>query len=76
VRVESVEPHTPAAAAGLRARDLIISLDGRPVAGIDDLQRLLTEERIGRPTPMTVLRGTERITVVVLPWENRPAPGA
>ena len=43
VRVESVEPHTPAAAAGLHPRDLIIALDGRPVTGIDDLQKLLTE---------------------------------
>jgi S1-C subfamily serine protease len=76
VRVESVEPHTPAAAAGLRPRDLIISLDGRAVAGIDELQRLLTEERIGRPTPMTVLRGTERMVLIVMPWENRAAPGA
>jgi S1-C subfamily serine protease len=76
VRVESVEPHTPAAAAGLRERDLIISLDGRAVAGIDDLQRLLTEERIARPTPVTVLRGAERLVLVVMPWENRTAPGA
>jgi S1-C subfamily serine protease len=73
VRVESVEPHTPAAAAGLRERDLIIALDGRPITGIDDLQRLLTEERIGRPTPVAVLRGAERLVLVLMPWENRPA---
>jgi S1-C subfamily serine protease len=71
VRVESIEPHTPAAAAGLRERDLIIALDDRPVTGIDDLQRLLTEERIGRPTPVTVLRGAERMVLVLMPWENR-----
>jgi S1-C subfamily serine protease len=71
VRVESVEPHTPAAAAGLRERDVIIALEDDAVTGIDDLQRLLTEDRIGRPTAMTVLRGAERIVVVVVPWEHR-----
>ena len=70
VRIESVEPSTPAAAAGLRERDLIIALDDRPVTGIDDLQRLLTEERIGRVTPITLLRGTERIVSVLVPWES------
>ena len=73
VRIESVETHTPAAAAGLRERDVIIALDGQAVTGIDDLQRLLTEERIGRPTPVTVLRGTERLVLVLIPWENRTA---
>ena len=71
VRVESVESHTPAAAAGLRERDVIIALGDGAVTGIDDLQRLLTEDRIGRATPMTVLRGAERIVVVVIPWEHR-----
>ena len=73
VRVESVEPFTPAAAAGLRERDVIIALDDRPVTGIDDLQRLLTDERIGRTTPVTVLRGAERLVLVMVPWENRPS---
>ena len=73
VRVESIEPHTPAAGAGLRERDVIIALDGQAVTGIDDLQRLLTEERIGRPTPVTVLRGVDRLVLVVVPWENRAA---
>jgi S1-C subfamily serine protease len=71
VRIESVEPKTPAAVAGFLERDLIIALDGRTVTGIDDLQRLLTEDRIGRPTPVTVLRGAERLTLIVIPWEHR-----
>jgi S1-C subfamily serine protease len=70
VRIESVEPSTPAAAAGLRERDLIIALDDTPVTGIDDLQRLLTEERIGRVTSVTILRGAERLVSVLVPWEN------
>ena len=38
---------SPAARAGLRAEDLIVAIDGVPVRGVDDLQRLLGEERIG-----------------------------
>lgn len=71
VRVESVESASPAAAAGVAAGDIVIAFDGRPVTGIDDLHRALTEERIGRPTPLTLLRGVERRQVVVVPWEAR-----
>ena len=73
VRVESVESSSPASAAGVQARDLIIAFDGQPVAGIDDLLRYLTEDRIGRPTPVVVLRGAERLQLIVLPWEDRPS---
>lgn len=73
VRVESVESSSPASAAGVQPRDLIVAFDGQPVAGIDDLLRHLTEERIGRPTPVTVLRGGERLQLVVVPWEDRPS---
>ena len=41
-------------AAGLRQRDIIVGFDGLPVAGVDDLHRLLTEERIGHPLPLTI----------------------
>jgi S1-C subfamily serine protease len=71
VRVESVEPSSPASAAGFQARDLIIAFDHKPVSGIDDLHRHLTEERIGRLTPLTILRGIERRDLVVVPWEAR-----
>jgi S1-C subfamily serine protease len=57
VRVESVEPHSPAAAAGLLPGDLIIAFGDRPVTSIDDLHRALTEERIAVPSPVMILRG-------------------
>jgi S1-C subfamily serine protease len=69
VRIESVIPSSPASAAGLKPGDIVIAISGRPVIGIDDLHRGLTEERIGRVTPLTVLRGLERLQVVVVPWE-------
>ena len=40
-------------------------------AGIDDLQRYLTDERIGTPTPLSVLRGVHRRTLTVVPGETR-----
>ena len=71
VRVESVEPHSPAAAAGLQPGDLVIAFGDRPITSVDDLHRALTEERIAVPSPMTIIRGPERHRLVVLPWESR-----
>lgn len=67
VRIRSIEKDTPAAKAGLREGDVILSIDGRPVTGVDDLIRLLDGERIGRATVLSVLstRGPE--TKIVQP---------
>jgi S1-C subfamily serine protease len=56
VAVMSVEPNSPATTAGLRNGDIILAFAGEPVTGIDDLHRRLTEERIGVPSALTVLR--------------------
>ena len=50
---------------------MIVGFDGQPVAGIDDLHRLLTEERVGRRATLTLLRGTERVSLDVIPQELR-----
>ena len=47
VEVVQVVEGSPAAAAGLRPEDLIVELDGAPVTGVDDIQRLMVVERIG-----------------------------
>jgi len=70
VGVISIAPGSAADAAGLRARDLIVSFAGTPVAGIDDLIRLLTDEVIGTPLPVVVLRGPDRRTLYVVPRER------
>jgi len=72
VLVVHVEPDSPASRAGLREGDLILSLDSAPVSGIDDLHRLLTEERVGAPTPIAVLRRGERQELTITPGEARP----
>lgn len=55
--VTLVEAGGPAAAAGIRDGDIIIELGGRPIGGIDDLHRALTEEAEGRTLEAKVLRG-------------------
>jgi S1-C subfamily serine protease len=66
VRIESVEPGAPAAAA-LAKGDVIVGIDAWPVRTIDDLQRLLGGEAIGRELAVDVIRGVERLTRAVTP---------
>ena len=67
VRVESLEKGGPASRAGVEAGDLIVRFAGEPVNGIDDLHRLLTAERIGAESALTLLRRTQRLELRVSP---------
>ena len=58
-----------AARAGLFAGDVIISLDGAPVGGVDDLHRALTGERAGQQVPIGLLRRGEQVTLTAQPDE-------
>jgi len=75
VLVLSVEPGSPAERAGVRERDIVVAIDDQPVAGVDDLHRLLTEQRIGAPTPLTLIRRAEKKAVDVVPVESRNPGG-
>jgi S1-C subfamily serine protease len=71
VFVVSVERSSPAERAGLRAGDLIVSFGELPVSGIDDLVRLLTDDRVGKSVPVVVIRGSERRNLAITPAETR-----
>ncbi len=67
ILVASIEPDSPASHSDLREGDVIVGFAGHDVAGIDELHRLLTEDRIGVSTPLAVIRGTEKLEIHVTP---------
>jgi S1-C subfamily serine protease len=69
--VLSVEENSPAKRAGLREGDVIVSLEGKPVAGVDDLHRLLAEVRVGVSSVLTVVRYTEKLELNIVPEEAK-----
>jgi S1-C subfamily serine protease len=56
VLVVSVDPAGPSARAGVRAGDIVIAFDGRPVRGMDDLHRLLAGDTVGQSAGLMVIR--------------------
>lgn len=71
VLAASVEAGGPAEIAGLRVGDVVVAFARTPVSGIDDLHRLLTEERIGQPTPLGIRRRGEQRQLIVVPRDSR-----
>jgi S1-C subfamily serine protease len=69
VVVVGIEEKSPARSAGLREGDVIVALDGKSVAGVDDLHRLLTDAQVGARCELTVIRYTERLTLPIFPEE-------
>ena len=67
VLVQSVEPNSSAARAGLREGDVIVSFGPRRVNSIDDLHRLLTEDAVGKTASMGVLRHDEKAELSITP---------
>jgi serine protease Do len=69
VEVVQVADGSPAAAAGLRAEDLIVELDGEPIRDVADLQRLMVVEKIGAPVALRVLREGRELELSLVPAE-------
>jgi serine protease Do len=69
IEVVEVVDGSPAAAAGLRPEDLVVGVDGAPVRGVDDLQRLMTEDRIGVTCSLEIVREGRARTVDLTPRE-------
>ncbi|HEU6444713.1 MAG TPA: trypsin-like peptidase domain-containing protein [Gaiellaceae bacterium] len=66
--VETVEG-SPADTAGLRPEDLILAVDGTPVEDVNDLQRLMVGDVIGRTVRMTVHRNGRTFDAELVPVE-------
>ncbi len=69
IEVVQVVDGSPADRAGLRAEDLIVEVDGSAVSGVDDLQRLMAGELIGRAVRARVLRQGSQLEVELVPDE-------
>jgi S1-C subfamily serine protease len=74
VRVESIEPGGAAQRSGIEPGDVIIGYDGEDVAGVDGLHRLLSAERIGKTTRVTLLRRTQKLDLPIRAAEMPPRP--
>ena len=69
VEIAQVVEGGPAERAGLRAEDLIVELAGTPIEGMDDLQRVVVNELIGRAVPTRVIRGGREQELQLVPAE-------
>ena len=69
LEVVEVVADSPAARAGVRPEDLIVAVGDEPVLGVDDLQRLLTAERIGESVELSVVRGATDHRLALVPRE-------
>jgi S1-C subfamily serine protease len=71
VLVVATEPGSPVSEAGVQGGDVIVAYDDLPVAGIDDLHRLLTDQRVGVESKLTVIRQNEKLTLSITPEDSR-----
>src|SRR5450755_123541 len=69
VEIVDVAPGSPAQQAGLRSEDLIVELGGQAIEGVDDVQRLMSQETIGGALPVSVLRGDTLLELDLSPVE-------
>jgi len=70
IRIGHVEPGGPAALGGLHAGDILLSLEGEPVTGTDQLVRLLGGERVGQTVTLGVIRNARLDHVDIVPVER------
>jgi serine protease Do len=69
IEVIEVVEGSPAALAGLHPEDLLVELDGVELSATDDLQRLMTAERIDAAVKATVVRNGELRAITLTPRE-------
>lgn len=71
IMVISYDGNSPAKKAGVMEGDIIVGFDDHSIAGIDDLHKLLTEDRIGHKSSLVVMRGREKLSLEVVPEESQ-----
>ena len=71
ILVQSIDNNSPAKRAGLSEGDIITFFEDHPIKGIDDLHRLLTDEKVGFNSKITVIRNSECLTLNITPEESR-----
>ncbi len=67
VEIQSVEPNSPAAAAGLKDGDLMVRFDDKPIESVDELHRILRIREAGKPTRVAIIRRGARIDLDITP---------
>jgi S1-C subfamily serine protease len=69
LRIAQVVPGGPAAQAGLRTGDLLLSAGDQPVVSAQTLQKLMLADAIGQPLALTALRADALVDVIAIPVE-------
>jgi S1-C subfamily serine protease len=71
VEIVRIEESGPLGGSGIRSGDLIVGMDGKPVASVDDMHRILSGWPVGQPIILTIVRGREKKEHKVVPTESR-----
>lgn len=71
VEIGQVVVGAPAEQAGLRAGDLVRSINGQPITRVEDF-RAITQQYLGQPMRVDVQRGDEQVSVTMTPRPNPP----
>ncbi len=66
----AVTPGSPADSAGILVGDVLLEVDGHPVANPEDLLDMLVGDRVGKALPMKLIRGGAAQTVTVTVGER------
>jgi S1-C subfamily serine protease len=70
VLVTETMANGPAQRAGVQAGDIVLALGDFVVTGVDDLQRVLSSDSIGRELSLTLLREGRQIELTITPVES------